>query len=81
MHMSIDTCRKILAEDIEVDDELDLDGDEYGDNADAVTSYAVVDRIRDKSDAVNSDPWLTFYTSQGTFDCPAGHYLRVKVED
>lgn len=78
--MSIDTVKRVMAEDIEEDDEIDLDGDEYGDNEDAAYNYATVSRITHCWDGVTGDPLVTLHTSQGTFDFPAGHYLKVKIE-
>lgn len=75
----IDTCSTRYAEDIEIGDELDLDGDEYGDNENAVFGYATVSV---RTDFYSSkEPWVRLVTSQGIFDMPAGHTVRVKVVD
>jgi len=79
--MSINICKDVLAEDIEPDFELDLDGDEYGDNEFAIFGYAVVLRRTEWYDANTGEPWVTLYTSQGDFEMPAGHAVKVKVEE
>lgn len=79
--MSIDTVRRIVAEDVEEDDELDLYGDEYGDNENAIYNYALVTKVTPCWDGQSGEPLITLTTSQGVFDFPAGHYLKVKVND
>ncbi len=74
--MSVDTCKERYAEDIEIGDELDLDGDEYGDNESAIYGYALVMHRKDFYSA--GDPWVVLNTSQGVFEFPAGHVLKVK---
>ena len=76
--MSIDLCREVVADEIEVDDEIDLDGDEYGDNSLAMSAFAVVKHRVEWYDADNY-PWVTFRTTQGEFDMPAGHLVKLKV--
>lgn len=73
----IGTCKDHYAEDIEVGNELDLDGDEYGDNEDAIYGYAVVENRKDVY--VSGDPWVILTTSQGVFHMPAGHLVKVKI--
>jgi hypothetical protein len=75
----VDSIKRRYAEDIEVGDELDLDGDEYGDNEDAIFGYAVVNCRTDSY--VGRDPWVELETSQGIFRTPAGHKLKVKVPE
>jgi hypothetical protein len=75
----IDVCKDRYAEDIEVNDELDLDGDEYGDNEFAIFYYAVVTDRKDFYQ--NKESWITLTTSQGVFTMPGGHIVKVKVHD
>lgn len=75
----IDTTKSRYAEDVEVGDELDLDGDEYGDNEKAVYGYALVHRRKDSY--ISGEPCVLLITSQGTFTVPAGHKMKVKVAD
>lgn len=72
--------RKVMAAHIEPDDELDLDGDDYGDNELAQSSYA---RVFSFEDAIDDDGDLIVIltTSQINFSCPANHYLKVKNND
>jgi hypothetical protein len=79
--MSIDTVRRIVAEDVGEDDELDLDGDEYGDNELAVYAYATVMKVTPYWDGESDEPMVVLTTSQGVFNFPAGHYLKVKIND
>jgi hypothetical protein len=74
----IDLVKEIAADEIDVDDELDLDGDEYGDNEQAISGYALVTKRTEWYDDENY-PWVTVVTSQGEFDMPAGHLVKVKV--
>lgn len=74
----IDLVKEIAAREVEVDDELDLDGDEYGDNEKAASDYASVLKYAEWYDDDNY-PWVTVATTQGNFDMPAGHLVRVKV--
>jgi hypothetical protein len=76
--VSIDTVRIVFAEFIEPDDELDLDGDEYGDNPQAQENYATVEKVRDTYE--DHEPYVLVVTDQGTFNFPASHQLRVKVQ-
>jgi hypothetical protein len=75
----IATCKERYAEDVQVGDALDLDGDEYGDNENAVFDYAVVTDMQDFYK--NREPWITFVTSQITFSAPAGHLVKVRVTE
>jgi hypothetical protein len=73
----IDTCKPRYAEDINPQDELDLDGDEYCDNEKAIYSYAtVLSRLDYYS---QGEAWISFTTSQGVFEVPGSHKLKVKV--
>lgn len=73
----INLTRKSVAEEVQVDDEVDFDGDEYGDNEKAAAAYAVVENVSEwYSDGY---PWITLHTDQGSVDMPAGHIVRVKV--
>lgn len=76
--MSIDLCKDLVAEDIDIDDEIDLDEDEYGDNPQAMSKFALVLQRKDWYDSENY-PWVTLRTDQGSFDFPAGHLIKVKV--
>jgi hypothetical protein len=78
--MSIDLVREIRATEVEVEDELDLDGDEYGDNEFAIFGYAKVEKRTEWYDD-DGYPWVNFQTSQGGFDSPAGHLLKLKVTE
>ncbi len=73
----VDLCKSRYAEDVEVGDELDLDGDEYGDNEFAAIQYASV--LSYNHIYKQNDPWVLINTSQGEFLFPAGHMLKVKV--
>jgi hypothetical protein len=73
----IDTCRPRYAEDVNVQDKLDLDGDEYCDNDKAIYDYATVINRTDYYSQGKS--WVSLITSQGVFEVPAGHKLKVKV--
>jgi hypothetical protein len=75
----ISTCRDKYAEDIEVGDQLDLDGDEYADNEQAIYSYAVV--LQRSDFYQNKEPYVKLTTSQGEFAMPAGHVVKVKVDE
>ena len=75
----IDTTKERYAEDVEDGDELDLDGDEYGDNEKAMFGYAKV--LRRKDSYLDGDPCVLLTTSQGTFTVPAGHLMKVRVVD
>lgn len=76
--MSIDLVKEVYAAEIEIDDELDLDGDEYGDNEQAMFAYAVVQKRTSWFDE-DGYLWITFETSQGNFDVPENHLLKLKV--
>jgi hypothetical protein len=78
--VSIDTTKTILAEDVEAGFELDLDGDEYGDNELAVYGYATVERRSDWWDGQSGEPMVTLYTTQGEFEMPAGHTVKIRVQ-
>lgn len=73
----ISTSRDRYVEDLRIGDEVDLDGDEYGDNDNAIYNYAIITDLED----IYSDrqPWVRVSTSQGEFEMPAGHIIRVKV--
>jgi hypothetical protein len=75
----ISTCRDKYAEDIEVGDQLDLDGDEYADNEQAIYCYAGVLQRTDFYE--NKEPYVKLTTSQGEFTMPAGHVVKVKVDE
>jgi hypothetical protein len=79
--MSADICRKGLAEDLEIGDELDLDGDEYGDNENAIFGYATVKGMLWWHNYDTESPWVTVNTTQGEFDMPAGHTVKIKIEE
>lgn len=74
----IDTTKKRYAEDLDIGDELDLDGDEYGDNENATFGYAQL--LRRKDSYIDGEPCVLLITSQGTFTVPAGHQMKVKVQ-
>lgn len=76
--MSIDTTRNVRAIRIEVGDQLDLDGDEYGDNEMAIFTFAEVSEVTDYRDE-DGDLWVTLNTSQGEYNFPAGHWIKRKV--
>ena len=72
-------CKDIYAEDVEVGDELDFDGDEYCDNEFAIFGYA---KVMDKGEFYqDKEPWVKLRTGQGTFEIPAGHMVRVKIQE
>lgn len=75
----IDVCKERYAEDIEIGDELDLDGDEYGDNENAMFGYALVNQRTDLYQ--DGEPWVQLTTSQGMIQMPAGHMVKVKIND
>lgn len=79
--MSTDLCKNTWAEDIEIGDELNLDGDEYGDNEQAIFGYAVVERKTEWWDGSTGFPWITLTTSQGEFEVPSSHVFKVKIEE
>ncbi len=78
--MSIDLCREVAADEIDEGDELDLEDDEYGDNSQAMYGFATVLRKSEWYDE-DSFPWVTLKTSQGEFDMPAGHLVKLKVSE
>lgn len=78
--MSIDLCRDVAADEIDEGDLLDLEDNEYGDNPKAMYGFALVERKREWYDEDNF-PWVTLYTDQGTFDMPAGHLVKLKVDE
>jgi hypothetical protein len=75
----IDVCKERYVEDVDINDELDLDGDEYGDNDRAIFGYALVLQRNDIYE--DGEPWVTLITSQGMFRMPAGHQVKVKIEE
>jgi hypothetical protein len=75
----INLTRNTVAEEIEVDDEIDFDGDEYGDNEKAAAEYATVVAVTEWWDGETGYPWITLHTTQGSFEMPAGHNVRLKV--
>jgi len=80
--MSVDTCKPVYADNIEPDDEIDLDGDEYAEDLDpavAMSGYALVERKTEWYDAATGFPWVTLWTTQGNFEMPAGHLVKLKV--
>lgn len=79
--MSVDTCKRIYAEDIEVGDQLDFSMDEYGYNDAAEAAYASVERKTDWWAGETGEPWVTLYTDQGRFDMPADHHVMRKVQE
>ena len=74
----IDVVKEIRAVEVELGDELDFDGDEYGDNESAIFGYAVVEKAKEWYDEDN-DPWVTLGTTQGEFDMPAGHLVKLRI--
>ncbi len=76
--MSVDVVREIRAREVEVGDELDFDGDEYGDNELAIFGYASVSDVIEWYDNDN-DPWVVLNTSQGEFEMPAGHLVKLRI--
>jgi hypothetical protein len=75
----IDTTKYRYAEDLHVGDELDLDGDEYGDNENAIFGYAKVLRLKDSY--TKGEPCILLVTTQGIFTVPAGHRMKVRVSE
>lgn len=75
----ISTVKSVIAEDLEIFSELNLDGDEYADNERALYGYALLLEIREWYS--EGAPWVTLKTTQGSFDMPAGHAVKVKVDD
>jgi hypothetical protein len=77
----IDLTKTAYAEDIEPDDELDFSQDElcYTDAADQ--NYATVERKTDWWDGSTGEPWCTLHTNQGSFDVPADHRVRMRVQE
>jgi hypothetical protein len=73
----ITLTRKVVAENIQEGDEVDLDGDEYGDNEKAPSAYALVDSVTEWY--ADGYPWVTLHTDQGSYEMPAGHIVRLKV--
>lgn len=73
------TVKNVYVEELEVGNELDLDGDEYGDNEFAIFNYA---KVLDLDDVyIDGDPWVYVRTSQGSFQMPSGHKVKVKTVD
>lgn len=77
----IDLTTTIYAEDVEPGAELDFSQDELCYNDDADEQYATVNRKTDWWDAVNGEPWCTLFTTQGDFEVPADHRVRIKVQE
>jgi hypothetical protein len=78
--MSIDICREVFVREVEIDDEIDLEDDEYGDNEQAVYGFAkVMDAVDWRND--EGDLMVTLKTTQGTYDFPVGHLIKLKVEE
>ncbi len=77
----VDTTKETYAEDIEAGDELDFDNDEYADNEQAMFSFALVLAKHEWYDPGTKDPWVSLETSQGVFDMPAGHLVKLKVTE
>lgn len=75
----ISTTRQISVIDVEVDDELDLVDDEYGDNDLAMSEYARVLEINEVEDD-ESYPEVVIITTQGSFACPLNHFVKIKVD-
>ena len=78
--MSIDTTKPVRAVSLEEGDEIDLADDEYGDNDDAIFYFAVVNEVSEFRDA-DGYLWVKANTSQGEYDFPASHILKLKVVD
>jgi hypothetical protein len=78
--MSIDTCRKVYADMLEPDDEIDLADDEYGDNEQAVYSFATVIDTEIWVDS-DGDYVVTVVTDQISFTCPREHKVKQKVNE
>ncbi len=76
--MSVDMVKEIRACEVEVSDELDFDGDEYGDNELAMYGYATVNDVIEYYDNDNY-PWVVLNTSQGEFEMPAGHLVKLRI--
>ena len=73
------TCKTIFAEDLEVGDEIDADGDEYCDNEFAIFNYA---KVLMRTDIYrHGEPWLLLRTNQGAFEVPGSHEIKVKVQE
>lgn len=77
--MSIDLCREVFADVIDDGDELDFEDDEYADNENAMYGFAKVEHKTEWYDGETGHPWVTLYTSQGRFEMPAGHLVKLKV--
>lgn len=77
----ISTTKSIYAEEVDTHDQLDFDGDEYADNDQALYGYAVVERKTEWYDGQTGFPWVSLYTTQGIFDMPAGHLVKLKLDD
>lgn len=77
--MSIDTTKPVVAEEVETGDELDFDGDDYADNEMSIFGFAAVNNISHWWDGESGSPMVTLYTSQGDFEMPAGHFVKLKT--
>lgn len=78
--MSIDLCKEVYPSQIEQGDELDFDGDEYCDNESAVYDFAKVFDVRESVDS-DGDLVVTLSTSQGTYDVPGNHLVKLKIQE
>ncbi len=76
--MSIDICREIHADEIEVGDEVDFEDNEYAETAESIYGFATVNSVVEWYDD-ESYPWVTLHTSQGSFDMPAGTLVKLRV--
>lgn len=76
--MSIDTTRNVRAIHIEIGDDIDLADDEYGDNEMAIFGFAEVDNVWESRDE-DGDLRVFISTSQGTYEFPAGHWIKRRV--
>ncbi len=78
--MSIDMVKPIYAEDVEVGDQLDFADDEYGWNDEADFGFAEVLSKKDWYAKELDELYVTLITDQGTFDMPAAHRVKRKID-